>query len=644
MPVTAICLGCLPFLGLVLTIACVRKAAPSPFDALMRGSLVWAFALVTVSNILSALSLLVFPYILLYWLVYLLFFSIRLRRAPAARLAWPQLDRQVCVLAGIALLTLTVALVYPPTTYDSMTYHMPKVAHWWQNGSLEHYYTSIVRQTGLSSFAELVIFHSFVLSGTDYLANLVQWSAFIGIMCMAAATASLLGAGRSGQVLAAFVFATLPMGIAQASGTQTDLVVGFWLSCVAARYIIWRAEAATGNAVYFGMAVGLAVLAKGTAYVISLPFVLAFAFFSIKQYRQLLPRAVLSGLIAMSLCMPHVYRNYAMYGDPIVGAEGTIIFPPTPQSFIVTVFGNMLSNDPLPFTKHSLDQAYEKLLTLLDIDPKNPSLFPFGPISERKHFSTRETYAQNPVHVMLLIWCLSGIGIRRHEAAKRYRRYVIAAVSLFCLLIAWQPWITRLQVPLFALAAPLAGMALETPCRKKVRSVFCVLLTLYCLPVLFWHAPRPLVPVGPHVPELFWNAMPGLDPLPSFRNRTRDELYFAELDLSALRFKPHWRERYFAAVDMLAQADAGAIGLVMGGNAWEYPLWALLRSRVPKMPQVRHVAPPETAEGLPAMPPAFIPQYLFVLDRQLAWEKQDEIKDTPLRLFKRVDGAYARIF
>ena len=610
----------------------------------MRGSLVWAFALATAANILSALNLLAFPGILTFWTAYSLFFATRLLRTASSPLARPKADRSLCVPACIALLTLAAALAYPPTNYDSLTYHMPKVMHWWQNGSLEHYYTSIVRQTGLSPFAELVIFHSFVLSGTDYFANLPQWGAFIGIMCTAASTASLLGAGATGQALAALFFATLPMGIAQASGTQTDLVVGFWLSCAAARFIIWKNDPAADNAIYFGMAVGLAILSKGTAYVVGLPFVFAFAFFSIKQYRQLLAKAAMSGCIALCIFMPHVYRNYTMHHAPLAGSEGTIIFPPTAKSFIVTTLANILSNDPTPFTRQGANRAYEKLLSLLDIDPNDSMLFPFGPISERQHFSTRENYAQNPVHLLLLIWCLSGIGIGYHAAASGYRWLVFASLALFCLLIAWQPYIARLQTPLFALAAPLAGLALEKPRGKRLRKFCCILLTLYCVPVLFWHATRPLLPVTPYIPELFWNVWQAPDHARSVWNQSRDELYFSELNLSALRSKPRWRERYFAAADILARADARSIGLVIGSNSWEYPLWALLRTRMPAMPQIRHIVPPETEEGLPATPAAFVPQYLFVLDRKLAWEKQDEIENVPLRLFKRQNGVYARIF
>jgi len=650
-------LGLLPFLALLLTIYSFRKTATCPFNAVMRGSLIWASALAVVSNILSVLTLLSFPFILTYWTVYLLFFALRIRRTSSSRIVWPRPNKYAYILVCIALFTLAAALAYPPTHYDSMTYHLPKVMHWWQNSSLEHYYTNIIRQTGISPFAELVIFHSFIFSGTDYLANLVQWSAFIGIMCVAAATASLLGAGKTGQVLAALFCATLPLGIAQASGTQVELVVGFWLSCVAARFIIWKNEPATSNAVYFGMAVGLAILTKGTGYIISLPFVLAFAFFSIKQYRKLMSKAVLSGIIAMVIFMPHVYRNYITYNDPTTLTASTaesggshyrmIIFSPTIKSFIATTLAHILSNTPIPFIKHRVDQAYEALLTILDIDPKDTSIFPDRPVSERrKDFSTHENQAQNPLHVILLIWCLSGIGIHYHAAAKRHRWYVLASVSLFCLLITWHYWSIRYQPPLFALAAPLVGITLEKSCGEKVRKFLCALLVLYCIPVLFWNWTRPLLP-----PALGANSF-------SVWTRTREELYFAE------RPERFFVDRYFAAADILAKEGARTIGLVIGGDSWEYPLWVLLKTRLPVMPQIRHIVPPETADGLPTTPSAFVPQYLFVLERRLAWEKQDEITDdplrimelwraweknpdeikAPLRLFKRVDGVYVRIF
>jgi hypothetical protein len=48
-----------------------------------------------------------------------------------------------------------LALITPPNMYDSMTYHMSRVVHWIQNGSLAHYPTSIGRQLFLPPGAEL---------------------------------------------------------------------------------------------------------------------------------------------------------------------------------------------------------------------------------------------------------------------------------------------------------------------------------------------------------------------------------------------------------------------------------------------------------------------------------------------------------
>ena len=53
-----------------------------------------------------------------------------------------------------------VAYVYPPNTYDSMTYHLPRVMHWAQDRSLVPYPTSIERQIQMQPLAELIYLKS----------------------------------------------------------------------------------------------------------------------------------------------------------------------------------------------------------------------------------------------------------------------------------------------------------------------------------------------------------------------------------------------------------------------------------------------------------------------------------------------------
>ena len=110
-----------------------------------------------------------------------------------------------------------------------MTYHMPRVAHWSQAGSVAHYPTHILRQLWLGPWAEFAIMHLYVLTGGDRLANLVQWLAFAGCIVGSAVVAGALGGGPWRAGWRRSPARPCPMAISQASSTQNDLVASFWL-------------------------------------------------------------------------------------------------------------------------------------------------------------------------------------------------------------------------------------------------------------------------------------------------------------------------------------------------------------------------------------------------------------------------------
>ena len=78
------------------------------------------------------------------------------------RLSW----KERALLISIVFIALVIAFTawsFPPNTWDSMTYHLSRVAHWVQNHSLEHYPTHILRQLSYCPFAEYVIFLTLIL-------------------------------------------------------------------------------------------------------------------------------------------------------------------------------------------------------------------------------------------------------------------------------------------------------------------------------------------------------------------------------------------------------------------------------------------------------------------------------------------------
>ena len=62
----------------------------------------------------------------------------------------------MCGLGAIVVMAGLTAIVAPPNTYDSMTYHLPRVMHWIQNQSVAHYPTHIPRQLHFPPGAEFI--------------------------------------------------------------------------------------------------------------------------------------------------------------------------------------------------------------------------------------------------------------------------------------------------------------------------------------------------------------------------------------------------------------------------------------------------------------------------------------------------------
>ena len=114
-----------------------------------------------------------------------------------------------------------------------------------------------------------------------------------------------LGAGPRGQLLSAFVCATIPMGIMQASTTQNDHVAALWLVCLTSALLAIGSHSGPFPVLGAGASLGLALLTKGTANVFALPFVLVFL--SMGRDRPVsrkLQQGLVIGLCALALNAP----------------------------------------------------------------------------------------------------------------------------------------------------------------------------------------------------------------------------------------------------------------------------------------------------------------------------------------------------
>jgi len=595
-PLAALLLVLTPLVLLALSF---RKRGAGARESLLLGALAWGVALTLLTEALSALSLLTRGGVAAGWVLVSGAAYLALRRAPGtsgwSRIALPRLRGADALLAGgtaaLLLLVGVVAVAAPPNTWDSLTYHMGRVVHWAQNGSVAPYPTHVQRQLFLNPWAEFALLHLYLLGGGDRLANLVQWGALAGCVAGVTLLARRLGAGRRGQLAAAAFCASAPMALMQASGTKNDLVVAFWLVCLADGVL--RGRQGTGPALAVGAALGLAMLTKGTGYVYAFPFLVwwSVARLRAEHARALLPLGA-AALLALTLNAGYYARNLEVYGRPL--GPGAPEFPLanetfTPSALASNVVRNVMIHLGTPvgpvdlFLQRVTIHAHRAVGAPFD-DPRTTwpgtRFFVQGP-------SFQEDTAGNPLHVVVIVLSLGVLlarGELRRGPALPYFAALVAAFLLFCLYLKWQIWHSRLHVGLFVLAAPAVGVALARGIGARAAGAAGLLLLLAGLPWAVRNAGRPLLGSA------------------SVLRVPRDEQYTAA--------DPERGRDLRAAARFLAERRCRDVGVVIDEDGWNYPLSVALDRAAGRHVRLHHVGvanPSASArEGRPAGPPCAV--------------------------------------
>lgn len=472
--------------------------------------------------------------------------------------------KSIWFLILIAVITFFIAIVYPPSNWDSMTYHLPRIEHWLQNGNLNHYYTNNDRQLHSSPFAEICILYGRAISGDDWLMNSVQWFSFIGILIVISKIAWRFGLNVQMQIVAALFFATLPIAIIEATSTQNDLVVAFWLLCLLDRLLAWQKDKKISLALQFGAALGLAILTKGTAYPIALPIVIYFAFICIKQYKKCLLAAICAGMLCLLINMPNYVRNYNTFQKPIEAHSATVS-PFTLQSFFYSSFSNVYINVPV-----LLPGAGTINNKLKNVDK---DIYPYGPIyifsvKDWKNMinSTlmfHEDNVRSPFHILLIIASL--IFLLRRKREPIYIWLVIACGCVFSFCIPWQPWIMRLQLPLFALATPAFALAFNDWKNAKVKYSILTFICVFSLLPLLMNYTRPILALSINIKGVGVQRQSL-----SIWKDSREKLVFVNRRDLYLDYKK--------SCEAFLKSGDSQLGLIIGGDTWEYPIWRYLRA------------------------------------------------------------------
>ncbi len=459
------------------------------------------------------------------------------------------------VLLGVA------ALIRPPFNFDSMTYHLAKCAYWIQNESVAPYAVMNDRQLVFAPFAEYAMTHLMLLTDSDVLVNFVQFAAYLLSGFLVYSICRFWDLPKQLSMLGSGIFWLIPMAILQSGTTQNDLVCTFFvLSAVYFGLKLTRKYGFT-DLLAFSIAVACGMLTKGTFYFFVAPFLVWFGVKYLHSYRQGIFLIVCVPVLTVTLInAPFWSRNIVLYGHPLSGGKTFLTEYP---DFVVErnrqktlSFGNMVSvfsknmylhaqlpsslsvADPLPF-----------VLTLhrwIGVKTDDPAINPFG--AQYYPVMIHEDVSGNIVSFyLLLLSMLLFFFVQSRKKVALYMTCLWAGYFLYAALTTYQPWATRLDLPFFALSVPIIVYVWQNCRFIKGKGAAGLLLLLL---VLAFPYERAVVQ-------------------PIFSMSSREAGYF----LRAPQLYPVYR----GIVREVHRLGINHLGLAMHEDAWEYPLFVMLK-------------------------------------------------------------------
>ncbi len=466
----------------------------------------------------------------------------------------------------ILLTTFAVAVAAPPNTADSLVYHLPRMAHWAQNGSVAHFPAGNEFFNSHPPSAEMLMLHFYILFQGDRLINLQGWLAFLTGMLAVGALSQTLGIGKVGQHFAVLFAAAMPVAIAHASSTKNDLAAASWVivvAWVAFRYLVKTQK--SRDLLFLAGAVGLALLTKEYTLVFLAPFGLWFAvrLFKTLKWRPFLLWAAIIVLIVVGLNAGYLIRNLRTYGelaDPVAVNHFRVEEHSLP-AYVSNVIKNVSLHAQTPWP-WSRTWIYQRILTLHDwlgVDPNNPGLTVECDY-EVPGFITSEILSGNPLHITLILmafvvvwvmssrWKVSGDLIGLSLTA-------LAAFLLFSILFKWQCFGARYHFSFFFLSTPLVAFLISKLDRKGwITGVLGLVMLALAGLWLFSLRPRPIIP---------WPGM--TKPYSVFEDRTR--LYYPDA---------YAYQMFTEMAEVVEASGCKDIGLRLRGSSMEYLYWMAL--------------------------------------------------------------------
>lgn len=492
----------------------------------------------------------------------------------------------------LGVVVLVLAFKITPYNWDSMTYHLSRIAYWVQNRSVEHYATNNIREIASPVLGEFVNLHVYILMrGRDTLFNMLQALSYVTCAFMVERIAHRLGCSRVFGFLASLIYMTMPIAYAEALTTQVDNFATVWLLYYV--YIlldlVQRRESLRleGTVVCKVCAMGLCVawgyLAKPSVCIAMVVFALWLLARCIarKDKAKELFRLALCALPCVVLpLVPELVRNFKTfhsYASKSTGAR-QLVATLQPSYLFVNFLKNLTFNMPTALIKDSneffakIAETASRLLHVeLNAEAISENSVEFG-LHEANTYGCDT--AINPLVLWLFIFCVCWAlcAIRKIDWKDIKAGYWLTSVisfCLFCTILRWEPFVSRYMVSYLALLCPMIVSCIQVgtkeahagPFRHAMIGIIGFLCVMEAVSVTAFHY------------DIYAHQGANSRPYGYFACRRSETACYVEM------------------ADEIKSRNYERVGLYLRlADDYEYPIWAMLGDQRIEHVNVRNVS------------------------------------------------------
>lgn len=600
--------------------------------------IIFAFVCYSLNEILSLLYKLDYKH--LFWIyliasIVLLFFSARNLSNNAHMyneklILWIKHSTRniyVWIFMAVFVAVFFLALYTVPYNWDSMTYHLPRIAHWAQNGSIAHFATGDVRQITSPPLSEFVNLQVYIFSGQkDDFLNLLQYSCFVTNAVLLYFITKSLGASKVYCWLSTFLFVSMPIAFGEALNTQVDhfstmwllIFVYFLLDLLHSGYCLRKNKENIRKVIILSSCIGFGYLAKPSilfAIVIFASWLLGVCIRRKEKVQDILVLLGIASGVILLIVLPEVARNVVTFGAISHSEAGAkqLIGTYNPVYVVVNAVKNLAMNVPNNYI--SVDGFVEHLVYwiayILKVEINSPAIAENGTgfflhqAGEYGHDT-----AVNPVILFFVVFAVMWLIVRRIKKervqfAEIYSWIAILSFVVFCFVLRWEPYVTRYMVSYLALLCPVVGVWLfEMKKRTWANMISGVLLFVSVLE--------------------FCNLLQYHGEICKRQNEitNRESAYYEVY---------REEEKYFVELKrILEELKFDSVGVCLSiANTYEYPIWAMIDKDV----RIEHILTDN--EATKYEDDEFVPEIIVVM------RKNDEdivnYKEHTYRCYERID-------